>query len=153
MMYCQLIFLNVLLQRVVEKRKLIQNFLYIHFVLLWTQERNILKWKKNPKSGFFFSWKKTKRGGLPRCMGKIFLFSLFDTKLLDIDSNFLQGRGVSQFLPYAIDKFVYTVTWEKVLSTTDNAETGYVLKVGTNYTDKSKTCHSTFLLVQSPKYQ
>ena len=77
-------------------------------------------------------------------MGKRVAFSDNHVKILGKISNNLHGLGMSQLLPYAVTKFVDTVSSEKVLFNSQNSDTGYVLKGDLGLTDKTKMCPRTF---------
>ena len=55
-----------------------------------------------------------------------------------IDSKNLYGLGFSQYLPNANIEFDKRVSLEKLLSTAEIADTGYVMEVDTNSTDKAR---------------
>ena len=87
-------------------------------------------------------------------MGKRYLVSVNDTETLDIDSKNLYDFGLSQSLPCANSKFDNAKNLEKLLSTTDNADTGYVSEIEQKYTEKAKKYEYKFVSVQRrKKYQ
>ena len=71
-------------------------------------------------------------------MGKIYVVSVKNTKILVIDSKRIHGHGLSQTLSYAESKTDIAVNLEKLLSRADNVDTGYVLKVALEVTDSAK---------------
>ena len=84
------------------------------------------------------TFEKTFTGGLSGFIGEKHAFSVKDTKTLLIDSNHLYGLEMSQSLTYAKITFANKKSHEELLSTTDNADSGYILEVGLRYTVQAK---------------
>ena len=78
------------------------------------------------------------RDGISASKGKRYVGPVNDTKMLDIDSNNPYGLRMSKSSPYTYIRNDETIGLEKILSTADNADTGYVLEVDLKHTDKAR---------------
>ena len=78
------------------------------------------------------------RGGISSVMGDRYVKSEENNKIVYADATNLYGHSMSQFLPYDETKFEKDICLEEILTTPDDNEIGYFLKVNLKYSDDIK---------------
>ena len=86
------------------------------------------------------------RGGISYVMGKRYVISDENKKILYLDANNLYGHSMSEPLPYDKIKFDNNVKLEDILNTPDDGDIGYFIEVDLTYPDNinEKTKHFLF---------
>ena len=78
------------------------------------------------------------RGGISSVMGKRYIKSDDNKKILYLDANNLYGHSMSESLLYDEIKFDRDVKLEDILNTPDDSDIGYFIEVDLNYSDNIK---------------